>query len=353
MCVKIGSQCRELYRSRLIWHLNGTAEVELKHNVTGEKSMRSALLGSLALLLLSAVISSADESSPEPIEGLGPTGKVTKLHGNFMFTEGPAADGNGNVYFSDIPANKIYKVDAEGKLSVAIEASNHANGLMLNAAGELVACEMDGQIAAWDFAKMQRRVLAATFNEKRFNAPNDLVIDSAGGVYFTDPHFRAPDPLPQGKTSVYYVSPSGEVSRVVEELAAPNGVLLSPDEKTLYVFPTMSAEMMAYPVTEPGKLGEGKALVKLQQPEGKENTGADGATVDEHGNLYITSALGLQVVSSEGKPLGIIRIPEQPSNATFGGKDGRTLYVTARTSLYTVPMAVAGHVFAKAKKAAE
>jgi gluconolactonase len=96
-------------------------------------------------------------------------------------------------------------------------------------------------------------------------------------------------------------------------------------------------------------LGEGKVFVTLQQPEGKKNTGADGVTIDEQGNLYITSALGLQVVSPEGKALGIIQIPEQPSNATFGGKDGKTIYVTARTSLYAVPMAVAGHFFARGK----
>jgi gluconolactonase len=311
--------------------------------------MRHAFLGSLVLLLASTLACSAEDALPEPIPGLGPVGKVTKVHGDFMFTEGPAADGKGNLYFSDIPANKIYKLDAQGKLSVAVETSNHANGLMFNAAGELVACEMDGQIAVWDLAKKERRVLAAGYNGKRFNAPNDLVIDSAGGVYFTDPHFRAPEPLPQGKTSVYYVASDGKVSRVIEELPAPNGILLSPDEKTLYVLPTLSAKMMAYPVLGEGKLGEGKVFVTLQQPAGKANTGADGATIDEKGNLYITSALGLQVFSPAGNALGIIAFPEQPANATFGGKDGKTLYATARTSLYSVPMAVAGHVVARGK----
>ena len=309
--------------------------------------MRDAFaLTCLASLFLCTTVCLAENGSPDVIDGLGPVGKVKKLHTDFMFTEGPASDGNGNVYFTDIPANKIYKVDPAGKLSVAIEASNHANGLMFNANGELVACEMDGQIAVWDFEKNQRRVLAPSYQDKRFNAPNDLVIDKEGGIYFTDPHFRAPDPLPQGKTSVYYLSKDGKVARVVEELAAPNGVILSPDEKTLYVFPTMSADMMAYPVTAAGELGEGKVFVTLQQPEGKTKAGADGVTMDEKGNLYITSPLGLQVVSPEGKALGIIRIPEQPSNATFGGKDGKTLYVTARTSLYTVPMSVQGHRFA-------
>lgn len=304
----------------------------------------------LATSLLLAFVFSVSAQENKPIPGVGPVGEIKKLHTGFQFVEGPAADRAGNVYFTDIPAERIHKVDTAGKLSVFREKSNHANGLMFNARGELVACEMDGQVVALGPDGKTVRVIAGKHNGQRFNAPNDLVIDGQGGVYFTDPTFRAPKPLPQGKAGVYYAAADGKVTRLLDDLPNPNGVILSPDEKTLYVIPTGQADMMAYPVAAPGKIGKGRVFCTLRQPEGKKGTGGDGLTIDTKGNLYITSALGLQVFSPEGKLLGIIRLPEQPANVTFGGPDRKTLYVTARTSLYTVPMAATGHVFAGGAK---
>ncbi|MCS6978408.1 MAG: SMP-30/gluconolactonase/LRE family protein [Gemmatales bacterium] len=304
-------------------------------------------LGGLTAVWLVGVLSAAAQDEPKPIPGIGPVGRIVKLHGNFQFTEGPAADRQGNVYFTDIPAEKIYKVTPRGELSVFQDKSNHANGLMFNQKGELVACEMDGQVVAYSADGKSRRVLASEYQGKRFNAPNDLVIDRTGGIYFTDPTFRAPMPLPQGKAAVYYLSPEGKVTRLIDDLPNPNGVILSPDEKTLYVVPSGQAEMMAYPVEAPGKLGKGRVFCTLQQPEGRSGTGGDGLTVDVKGNLYITSQLGIQVFDPNGKLLGILKFPEQPANVTFGGPDRKTLYVTARTSLYSVPMEIAGHEFAK------
>jgi gluconolactonase len=216
---------------------------------------------------------------------------------------------------------------------------------MVNAKSEIVACEMDGRIVAISPDGKTVRAIVEQHEGKRFNAPNDLVVDKQGGVYFTDPAFRAPTPLPQGKTAVYYVGASGQAVRLIDNLPNPNGVILSVDEKTLYVIPTGQAEMMAYPVLSPGKLGEGKVFCTLQQAEGKKGSGGDGLTIDVKGNLYITSAIGLQVFDASGKFLGNIKFPEQPANVTFAGPGNKTLYVTARTSLYTVPMEVAGHVF--------
>ncbi len=297
------------------------------------------------LILLMVTLACRAEKPEGRIAGLGPAGKTSVLHSGLKFTEGPAADGRGNVFFTDIPANTIYKIDASGELSVFTDESNHANGLMFNAAGEMVACEMDGQIVVWNVDQKRRRVLASEYDGKRFNAPNDLVLDESGGVYFTDPHFRAPKPLPQEKMGVYYVTSSGKVSRLIDDLAAPNGVILSPDEKTLYVFPSMSAEMMAYPVVSPGKLGEPRVFCKLKQQETGGSKGADGVTLDVAGNLYITSHLGLQVYDPAGKLLGVIPVPEKPANVTFGGADRDKLYVTARTSVYRIPMQAKGHVF--------
>jgi gluconolactonase len=313
------------------------------------KRLWLALAVPLGLLLAAQPGAGGDN---KPIPGVGPVGKVVKLHSGFKFTEGPAADRDGNVYFNDIPAETTYKVDKDGKLTKVREKTNRANGEMVNAAGEIVTCEMaTGRVVAVSPDGSKVRVLADKYNGNRFNAPNDLVIDQQGGVYFTDPDFGAPKPQPQDKLGVYYIAPDGKVTRLIDNLAKPNGVRLSPDEKTLYVFPTGSAEMMAYPVTAPGQIAKGSVFCKLQQPaKGKGNSGADGATIDTKGNVYITSALGLQVFDPSGKHLGNIAFPEQPANVCFGGPKNNTLYVTARTSLYTVEMEAIGHRFAPPKK---
>jgi gluconolactonase len=303
---------------------------------------RSRLVKPLALFaLVAGAVATAQDN--KPIAGVGPAGEIKKLHSEFKFTEGPAPDADGNVYFSDIPNEKVHKIDASGKLSVFREKSNNANGLMVNAKGEVVACEMTGAIVAYSADGKERRVIADKYEGKRFNAPNDLVIDKAGGVYFTDPAFRAPKVLPQGKTCVYYVDAEGKVTRLIDDLPNPNGVRLSPDEKTLYVFPSGQKQMMSYPVEGPGKIGKGKVFCELAQAKSGGNAGGDGGTVDSKGNVYVAAATGLQVFDPTGKALGTIVFPEQPSNATFGGKDMKTLYVTARTSVYACPMDVAGH----------
>ncbi len=306
--------------------------------VTISLSWQRSLVGAFALL---ATITSAVDAA-EPIAGIGPKGPIREVYGKCIFTEGPVAMRDGSLLFTDIPSARIMKVDLQGEVTTFRKKSNFANGLILNAAGELCACEMDGQLVAISLADGKRRVLAATYQGKRFNAPNDLVADRDGGVYFTDPGFRAPDPLPQGVLGVYYVSADGEVSRLIDDLPNPNGVILSPDEKTLYVIPTGQAEMMAYAVSGPGKIGAGRVFCSLRQPAGTSGRGGDGLTVDAKGNLYITSALGLQVFSPAGEFLGIIEFPKQPANVTFGGPGRQTLFVTARSTVYAVEMEATG-----------
>jgi gluconolactonase len=298
-----------------------------------------------SVLALAPVVPGGEE--PKPIPGIGPVGKIVKLHTGFKFTEGPAGDKNGNVYFSDIPNAKIHKVDKDGKLTVFRDKSNNSNGLKVNAKGEVIACEMGaGRVVAISPDGKDVRVVADKYNGKLFNAPNDLVLDKHGGVYFTDPGYGAKPPLPQDKAGVYYVATDGKVTRLIDDLAKPNGVILSPDEKTLYVIPTGPAEMMSYAVEAPGKIGKGMVFCKLRDKAGNEKgTGGDGCTIDTKGNLYITSSIGVQVFDSKGKFLGSIAFPEQPANVAFGGTDMKTLYVTARTSLYTAPMESTGHVF--------
>jgi gluconolactonase len=211
---------------------------------------------------------------------------------------------------------------------------------MFDGKGRLVACQGgSGRMVAIGIADQKVTVLAEKMAEK--GKPNDLVIDRAGGVYFTDP----------GEMSVYYLPADGKASAILKNLPRPNGVILSPDEKTLVVLPSGSPDVLAYPVTEPGTVGEGKVFCKLEQAAQGATRGGDGLTVDTKGNFYFTQpSLGaIQVVSPEGKTLGLIKFPEGPSNCTFGGKDMKTLFVTARTSLYAVKMEATGHRFASAK----
>ncbi|MBL9091993.1 MAG: YbhB/YbcL family Raf kinase inhibitor-like protein [Planctomycetaceae bacterium] len=277
----------------------------------------------------------------KPIPGVGPLAPAARIQTGFAFTDGPLADGP-NLYFADVTAGVVYKLDAAGRVSPFIAKSNGAYGLKLNALGEFIACELTGRVVAYRADGRTMRVVTDSFQGQRYNAPNDLAVDLRDGIYFTDPHYGAPQPLPQGKTAVYYVRATGETSRLIDDLAAPNGIALSPDEQTLYVVPSQSSEVMAYPIVEPGRLGTGRVFCTLRQRPGETDRGGDGATIDSAGNVYVATILGVQVFNASGRYLGVIEVPEQPSNCAFGGPAGTTLFITARKSLYAVPTAVAG-----------
>ncbi|MEZ6140222.1 MAG: SMP-30/gluconolactonase/LRE family protein [Zavarzinella sp.] len=299
----------------------------------------------LSIVLLSSTALSCS-AQVQKIEDLGNVGPVKKLFGNFKFTEGPAAAPDGSVYFTDIPNEKIHRITVEGKLTAFSDKSRHSNGLMVNAQSVLFACEMDGQLVKYEKGANSRKVVAEMYEGKRFNAPNDLVLDKSGGIYFTDPEYNAPNPWPQVKRCFYYVYPDGKIVRLVDEdFPNPNGIILSPDEKTLYIIPSKSPKMLAYEVLAPGKIGNGKTFCELKQEKANGTSGGDGLTVDVKGNLYITSNLGVQIFSPAGKHLGTISVPEVPANVTFAGNENKMLYITARTSVYTCSMPIAGHQF--------
>jgi gluconolactonase len=273
------------------------------------------------------------------IPGIGPVGPIEQRHLGLVFTEGPAADAHGNVYFSDVQGTNIYKSDTRGLLSVFYPRNNACNGLMFDQRGRLLACQHDlKRIIALDIATTNVTPVATNFGGNGFTRPNDLVVDSAGGVYFTDPNYGSGQ---LGYTqSVYYVNAAGAVSQVASNLSRPNGVILSPDERTLYVVLAGAARLMTYPVLSPGVVG---TPVTNTIPQ----TG-DGMTIDTQGNLYLCqpSANQILVRSPAGTTLGTITFPQSPANCTFGGPDMKTLFVTARTSLYTCRMSATGHRFA-------
>ena len=251
-----------------------------------------------------------------------PTGEVETVHQGFDFTEGPAWDPRGVLYFSDIPNTTIHRLVDDDKLSKFTADSKHTNGIMVAADGRILACQMDGQVVSYDVDSAKATVLADSFQGKRFNAPNDLVIDESGGIYFTDPLFRAAEPLPQGVQAVYYISAAGEVSRVTDHIAAPNGIGLSPDGKQLYVAPSRQAEMLVYDVDGPGKLSGGRTLCRLKQPEGKDDTGGDGMAVDVEGNLYFTTNLGVEIFSQRRSAPWTCHVPRATSQR-HPGRPGR------------------------------
>ena len=272
-----------------------------------------------------------------------PLGPVELVKDGFEFTEGPASDAEGTVYFSDIPAATIHRLTTDGKINVFTADSKYNNGSIFTSDGRLLGCQMDGAVVEYDKASGKvAKVLADTFAGKRFNAPNDLIIDKEGGIYFTDPLYRAPEPLPQEIQTVYYIAKDSKVTRVTEGMAAPNGIALSPDGKKLYVIPSMQSQMLVYDVLGPGSLGKQSVFCTLRQPADKSGTGGDGMAVDAEGNLYITTDIGIQIFSPEGAAIGVLKIPQHPANAAFGGVDRKTLFVTARTGFYKVLMPIAG-----------
>ena len=151
----------------------------------------------------------------------------------------------------------------------------------------------------------------------------------------------------KGKDAFYYLTAAGEVTRLGDTLKYPNGIILSPDESTLYVLPFRSHKVMSYAIESPGKIGAGKVLCELQSVSAGGSTGGDGLSIDTDGNLYIAvpGIQSIQVVSPQGKTLGLIRLPEKPANCAFGGADMKTLYITARQYVYALPMEATGHRF--------
>ncbi|REJ71903.1 MAG: SMP-30/gluconolactonase/LRE family protein [Planctomycetota bacterium] len=310
--------------------------IHSRREITMNFHTRSLLTGlsTLFLLTLSARPAVSDDLS-EIVAG-----PVEKVIGDCEFTEGPAWHPGGFLLFSDIPNNRILRVDVDGGVSEWLKPSLGANGLTCDAKGNVYVCQGEGRRVV----RLQTgengephpigRVLAAEFEDKPFNKPNDLALDGAGGLYFTDPNYRQEDAV-QPVEGVYYVSADGDVTRVVDDLPRPNGVLVTQDGGALLVANINEREIIRYPIEEPGKLGAGEVIFTGE--EEADGRGPDGMTLDAEGNIYATYK-SVVVLTPEGGLKGRIEVPEKPANCTFGGDDGRTLYITARTSLYSAPM---------------
>ncbi len=256
----------------------------------------------------------------------GVGGKVTRLAGGFEFTEGPALAPNGDIYYTDIRTSIIHICSVSGKHSVFRENSGKANGLLFDTAGNLYACECNNRQVTLTAPDGNVSVLADAYQGQALNSPNDLWIDPGGGVYFTDPRYGDRRDMKLSGENVYYIPPGGgSLIRVIEDLVRPNGIVGSQDGRILYVADHRGGEIYSYRVNADGTLCDKKLFASV---------GADGLCLDQDGNLYAASD-AVYVFNPRGKLLRRIEVPEQPSNVCFG-KDGRTLFITARKSLYAV-----------------
>ncbi len=340
---------------------------------------------SLFLLLVSAsAVTAAELPKPSGDSIVSPDAKLELLFTRTApirggLTEGPAAAPDGSIYFSDIPFGNdkgmILRFDPKTKQTTVFTDDSHkSNGLKFDAKGFLIACEGSDEggrcLARWDTATRKRTVIVDRYQGKRFNAANDLVIDRRGRIYFTDPRYLGTEPRELEYHAVYRVEPDGKVSEVTHVPEKPNGIALSPDERTLYVADHNNGTDRidpSAPAPKPGAMkvhafrlnsdglaeGSGKVLIDF----GTEN-GCDGMTVDAKGNLYLAvrslKRPGVWVLDPDGKEVAYIPTgPSQPdakepkgipSNCCFGiGPESKVLYITVDTSLYRIPLKVEGH----------
>jgi gluconolactonase len=292
-------------------------------------SINRIIISYLAILLVLSVSFGSAQSS----NLIAPGATLKKVQSGFSFTEGPTADADGNVYFTDITGERIYKWSyLDGKISLYKEKTGKANGLMFDAKGRLVICEMGNNRVTLDDMKGNTTVLADSYNGKKLHMPNDLWIDSKGGIYFSD--FMGPGESQEGGLQIYYISPGQKsLKRSTEDLVAPNGLVGTPDGKTLYVTDPGARKTWSYRINPDATLADKKLFCEQA---------ADGMTLDEKGNVYFGGSPTVAIFSPDGKKIGEIALPENCTNMEFAGKDRKTLFFTAGTSVYTLEMAVRG-----------
>lgn len=262
---------------------------------------------------------------------------VEKVGTGYAFTEGPAVDAEGRVFFTDQPNDRIHVWDEGKGISLWLEGTGRSNGMYFDNDGQLLACaDEHNRVVRFDDRK-EMRALLENYEGKHLNGPNDLWVSPTGDIYFTDPYYHR-DYWEEGHAEaqdargVYLLSRDGKVSRVSEEYKQPNGLIGTPDGKTLYVADINDRKIWKYTIQPDGTLSDRTFFA----PEG-----SDGMTIDQQGNIYLTMGK-VWVYSPQGELIAEIEVPEHPSNVCFGGEERDTLFITARTSVYTLKMNTKG-----------
>ena len=264
--------------------------------------------------------------------------KLEKLAGDFSFTEGPACDQEGNIFFTDQPNNRIMKWSTENKLSLFGENYGRANGMYFDRKGNLITCS-DEKNELWSIAPSGKAtVLIKDFEGKRLNGPNDLWIAPNGGIYLTDPFYKRPwwdhQTMEQDGQHVYYLAPgASKLKKLITDFKQPNGIIGTPDGKHLYIADIGDNKTWRYSINEDGTLSDKKLFAGL---------GSDGMTIDNEGNIYLTGK-GVTIFNPEGVLIENIPIEENwTANVCFGGKDRHLLFITASKSVYGIKMRTKG-----------
>ncbi|MDL2310233.1 SMP-30/gluconolactonase/LRE family protein [Parabacteroides sp. OttesenSCG-928-B22] len=292
-----------------------------------------------AMVLISISLMSSSFFACGQTSLVAPGAKVEKLADGFRFTEGPAVDREGNVYFTDQPNDRILLWSTEGELSVFMENTGRANGMYFDREGKLLTCsDMDNEL--WSISRDgSHTVILTDYEGKKLNGPNDLWVRPDGGIYFTDPHYKRDywtrDPAMQQEGQyVYYMTPDRQkVFRVDTELEQPNGIIGTPDGKLLYVADIRAGKTYVYEIQPDGTLANKKLFTEM---------GSDGMTIDEKGNIYLTGR-GVTIFDPQGEQIGHIPVEAGwTANVCFGGKDMQTLFITASEYLYGIRMNVKG-----------
>ncbi len=264
--------------------------------------------------------------------------QIQKLAGNMMFTEGPAWHPGGFLVFSDIPANELKKWAPDGGVSSFRKPSQNANGNTIDAQGRLYTAEHTGRRVSVTDPDGTVKTLVDRHESKKFNSPNDVVVKSDGTVWFTDPPYGTPkdQPKEQDGNYVFRFNPKAHKAAIVaRDFDMPNGLVFSPDEKKLYVADSgRPRHIRVFDVRDDGTLGEGKVFCKIDKG------GPDGIRADAEGRIWSSAGDGVHIFATDGSLIGKILVPESPANLCFGGKDGKTLFITARSSLYSIPVRV-------------
>lgn len=295
--------------------------------------------GLLTALIALAFSTQVSAQGLDSIKVVAPKAVLKKVSDQFKFTEGPAVDRKGNIFFTDQPNDKIWKYDVKGELSLFMDQTGRSNGLYFDKKGNLIACA-DLKNELWSIApdKTTSVLMPGSLNGKGFNGPNDLWIDPKGGIYFTDPYYQR-DYWTRKSTEmdgmkVYYL-PKGSKTPVVadDKLVQPNGIVGTPDGKHLFVADIRDNKTYKYDIAKDGSLSNRRLFVEQ---------GSDGITLDSEGNLYL-SGRGVTVYDRSGGKIGNIPVPSRwVGNLCFGGRDRKTLLITASESVYTLKMNYAG-----------
>ena len=269
---------------------------------------------------------------------IAPGANLQKLAGDFAFTEGPTCDKDGNMFFVDQPNNRIMEWSVDGKLSTFLQPSGHANGMYFDAKGDLIACA-DEHNELWAIAPDKTvTMLVTNFQGKYLNGPNDVWVAPDGAMYITDPFYKRKwwdhTTMALSNEEVFCLAPDRKaLKQVTGDLKKPNGITGTPDGKSLYVSDIRAGQTWRYDILPDGSLTNKTPFCKL---------GSDGMTIDDAGDLYLTGN-GVTIFDKTGKPIGHVDVPEKWSaNVCFGGKDRKTLFITASTSLYSIRMSVKG-----------